>query len=60
MGDVWRDGVVGLLDIGVTLTDPLFRLICFLAVWCQFRSAVATLSLNMVGFIDEPICVTRA
>jgi hypothetical protein len=52
---MWWDGVVGLLDIGVPITEPLFCFRFFLAVWCQLRRAAATLSLNMVGFIDEPI-----
>lgn len=50
---MWWDGVVGLLDIGVT--EPFCCFMCFLAVWCQLRSAAATLSLKIVGFMVEPI-----
>jgi len=56
-------GVVGLLDAGVTDKDKgptRFCLMRFFAVWFQFRSASATLSLKIVGFIVEPFCVTRA
>lgn len=54
-GDIGWVGVVPLLDIGVT--DPTrFRLMFLFAVLCQFRSATATLSLNMLAFIVEPIC----
>lgn len=48
--------MAGLLDMGVAVTEPpLFCFRCFLAVWCQLRRAAATLSLNMVGFMVEPI-----
>ncbi|KAJ0854920.1 hypothetical protein HanRHA438_Chr14g0667831 [Helianthus annuus] len=47
---------MGLLDIAVTRPGCfLFCFIFFLAAWRHFRSALATLSLNIVGLIVEPI-----
>lgn len=57
MGDIPCDGVTGRLDVGVAAAEFLLCLMCFLAVWCQFLRAVATLSLNIVGFMLVPICL---
>ena len=48
-------GVPALLDTGVTALDCLLCFMCFLAAWCQFLRAFATLSLKMVGFMVDPI-----